>query len=300
MGLIKEVWVADIAANLFRDSSFFMRSKDYSEFADNFGIVHIPNSGARPTVNVNTGVPGTPAQRTDVDNTYTLDTFRTVPIYITRAEEIETSYEKRMAVLAEHTDALEAAIGDWMAFRWAPTLTAQILRTSGGNRAVFITGATGTRKKAVKADILAVKRIMDTQDIPQEDRFCCIPAEMYNDLLEDADLLNSQLMGTANLPSGAVNKLYGFTIYIRSLVGRYDNAGTPAPKSPGVATAATDNAAAIFWHMNTTSHSKGATNVFENNNDPIYFGDVISAEMRGGGAKSYTTQIGVVALVEIP
>lgn len=300
MALIQEVWVADIMANLFRDSSFFMRSKDYSEFADAYGVVHLPNAGNKPTVNVNSGVPGTPAQRTDADNSYVLDVFRTAPIYITNSEEIEASYEKRMAVLDEHIDALEAAVGDWMAYRWAVSLAAQQVRTTGGLRNAFITGATGTRKKMTKDDILNVKRIMDGQDVPQEGRYCCLPAEMYNDLLEDTDVLNSQLMGTPNLPAGAVNRLYGFTIYIRSLVCRYDNAGTPVVKSPSAATATTDNAAGLFWHENHTSHSKGSVKIFEANNDPVYYGDIISAELRGGGAKNYNTQIGVVALIEIP
>jgi hypothetical protein len=185
-----------------------------------------------------------------------------------------------------------------MGYRWATTVAGQQVRTTGANRTPFLSGATGTRKKATKEDVLAVKRIMDSQDVPQEGRYCCLPAEMYNDLLEDEDLLNSQLMGTANLPSGAVNRLYGFTVYIRSFVTRYDNAGTPAPKAPNAAAAAADNAGGLFWHESHAAHSKGGVKIFENNADAVYFGDVISAQLRGGGAKAYNSQIGIVALIE--
>jgi hypothetical protein len=121
---------------------------------------------------------------------------------------------------------------------------------------------------------------------------------MYNDLLEIDAILTSDKMGTANLSNGAVGRVLGFDIYIRSTAVVYTNAATPVPKTPGAAGAVTDNLAALFWHPMFVRKAMGDVRVYVNEGEAAYYGDILSAEARAGGRKSRTGGEGVVALVE--
>jgi hypothetical protein len=65
MALIKEIWVNDIQESLNENASFLPYSVDHSAYVA-FGTVHVPQSGANPTIEVNpSSFPLTINQRTD-------------------------------------------------------------------------------------------------------------------------------------------------------------------------------------------------------------------------------------------
>lgn len=298
MGIQKEVWATDIAQNLYPNNTFLVQSRNDNAFVEG-KKVYLPQSGSAPGVVVNrTTLPATGSQRTDTTTDYDLDSFTTDPTTIRNIEEIEVSYDKRMSVLEDHIGALNTQIAYRTATLWAPVTASRIVRTTGANRVAMAPGATGNRKKITLADILSVKRILDADDVPSEDRFMLIPAEMYNDLLEISDVLTSDKMGTANLPSGAVGRIYGFSIYMRSTALIFTNAATPAVRPLGYTPAITDNAAALFWHKNYVRRALGDVTIFSNENDATYYGSVFSAEVRAGGRRARADEKGVVVLVE--
>lgn len=261
--------------------------------------VHLPQSGASPAVEINRGtLPATSAVRTDADSTYNLDSYTSDPTVIRDIDAIEVSYDKRASVLSDHITTLNSQIGHYMLTKWAPAAAARIVRTTGANRAPMSAGATGTRKLVTVADFIQAKRILDKDDVPTEGRFVILPSEMYNDLLSIGDVLTSEKMGSANLASGAVGRLLGFDIYIRSNVLTFTNSATPVVKLPSAATAATDNAAALFWQKDFVRRAIGETKVFANENDPQYYGSIFSAEVRAGGKRARLDEKGVVVLVE--
>jgi hypothetical protein len=236
--------------------------------------------------------------RTDNDSTYDLDSYSTDPVTIRRIEEMEVSYDKRMSVLDDHIGTINEKIANQLAYVWAAEAATQIVRTSGGSRSAFVSGATGTRKKVVLADILAAKRILDAQDVPQEGRVMVIPSEMYNDLLELEEITNAEKYGRANLPDGAVNRIYGFDIYLRSSVVSYTNAATPVKRAPGAAVDIAANAGILCYHENFVRRALGQVHVFTKEDDPNYYGSVFSAEAKAGGRRRYASGIGVVSIVE--
>lgn len=298
MGIQKEIWTADIAANIYPTNTFIVRSKDDTMYVDN-KTVHLPQSGTQPTVEKNRSTfPGTASQRTDITLDYNIDAYSTDPMHLLDTDEIEVSYDKRQSIISDHTDALNTTIADWMLVNWAPTVGSRIFRTSGDARPAGAPSATGDRKKVTLDDFLQAKRKLDKDDVPSEGRVVVMPADMYNDLLALDAIISADKLGNAALPSGVVGRIFGFDIYIRSRVLVFNNAATPVVKNPGVAGAATDNEAALFYHPNFVRRALGAVKLFADEDNPLYYGDIFSAEVRAGGTKARTDSKGVVALVE--
>lgn len=302
MALQTEVWAADIATNLFKNNEFVRRSKNDDVWVEN-AIVHLPQAGQKPTViRGRVTVPATIAPRTDAEATYALAEFTSDPTLIKDIEATEVSYDKRSSVLEEHTLTLQESIGSYTPFVWCPTgaaIATNFVPTSGAARPAMATGATGTRKKISKTDILAAKNLLDRMDVPLTGRVILFPSDMYNDLLTDPDLLTSFNMNQGNLPDGVVGRIFGFEIMMRSSVGSCV-VTTNVIKDPAAATAATDNAVAIVWHPQFTRFALGEIKVFADENKPEYYGSIFSALVRAGGRAARQDFKGVVAIVEAP
>ncbi len=302
MAIQTEIWARDIAEAIFPANSFMAKSLSDDMFVDN-KTVHLPQSGALPTVERNRVVfPAVPAQRTDTTSTYDLDEFTSTPSLIRDIEEIETSYDKRSSVLRDHIESINRDCANWLAYHWGADVAAAILRTTGGNRATQVTGATGNRKKLTITDIINAKAKMDDMDLPEEGRVVLLPSFMYNDLVQDnwATLLSMDLSGEAKIANGNVMRLLGFEIHKRGVKNllQYTNAATPVKRTPDAAALVTANAAALFWHPNFVRRAKGEIKVFADYDKPEYYGSTFSALARLGGRKRYTDGTGVVAIVE--
>jgi hypothetical protein len=299
MSIQREIWVTDITQNLFPNNSFLQASRNDSQFVEQGKIVHLPQVGSVPAVSKNRSTfPATASQRQDDDSTYNLDSYTSDPTHIRDIDAIEVSYDKRMSVLSDHIGALNDAIAYGIAVNWTPNSASRIIRTTGNNRNAMAPSATGLRKKITLDNFLSAKRILDKDDVPSENRYVLLPAEMYNDLLELSDVLTSDKMGTANLPTGAVGRLLGFNIFIRSNALIFTNATTPVVRPLGYTPATNDNAAALFWHKDFVRRAMGEVKIFADENSPQFYGTVLSAEVRAGGKTAYANHKGVVALVE--
>jgi hypothetical protein len=298
MPIQTEVWVRDIAEKLMPDNTFLRRSRNDDAFVNNL-TVHRPQAGALPEVQRNrTTLPAVPVQRTDTVNDYNLVEFTTTPTLVRNIEEVEVSYAKRSSVLSGHTKTLDRDIASWMATVWAPNGNSNLLvPTTGTARAGSAPGATGTRKSLTVADVRNLRRLMDKQDVPQEGRYLLISSDFYADLLADTQMTNRDFMPMYDQATGSIGKLLGFSLYVRSSVGRYATGSTTA-KDPVAANAATDNAYGLAWHEDCVAAALGETFVFDNLNDPQYYGSIFSALTRGGGQKYYSSQEGVLAIVE--
>lgn len=302
MAIQTEVWARDIAEKLFPENSFVNESISDDAWVNN-KTVHLPQAGALPEVQKNRSVfPAPLVKRTDTDATYDLDEFTSTPSLIQDIEEVEVSYNKRASVLQNHIDEQNKQIANHMAYAWAATAAASIIRTTGADRAANTPGATGTRKILTLADIFKVRSLMDDMDVPEEGRCMLLPSHMYNDLLENEKdiLLSKDFRGDADVRNGVIMTLLGFKVYKRGKenVLRYSNAGTPVPIDPTTAGAATDNAAALFWGNRFTRKAKGAIKVYADEDKPEYYGSVFSTLVRAAGRKRYADGTGVAAIVE--
>jgi Phage capsid protein len=296
MALQTEIWVAEIAANLFKDNSFVRRSKRDDAFVEN-KIVHLPQSGATPkVVRDRSTYPAVIAQRADSDNTYNTHEFTSDVTHITDIDAIEVSYAKRQNVLSDHISTIDDKMSDYVAYTWTPSTATQVVKTSGANRSALAVGATGNRKRITKTDILEAKRLLDRMNVPATGRVLLLNSDMYNDLLTDSDLLNAFFMNVGNLSDGVVARIYGFDIMIRT------NAATMtagfAPKDPEAVAAATDNAVSLAWHPSFVRAALGEVKVYADENKPEYYGSIFSAMARAGASPTYTDFRGIVAISE--
>jgi len=298
MAIQKEIWVKDIADNIFPDNSYFMQSIDDSPFVDG-STVHLPEAGARPGVSKNrSSLPATAGKRTDTEASYTIDSYTTDPIILQNAEEIELSYPKRQSILTDNIETLKTRVADELAIKWAPTLATNQVRTSGAARAAFVSGQTGNRKAVAKVDFIAVNAMFNRMDVSQDGRYALIDANMMADIMNIPEFVSYDKIGYAALTKGAIGMLLGIQIYVRSAAIRYDNTGTPVITAYGASVGAADNLACLFWHKNYVRRAAGAITVYEKIQDPQFYGDVLSAEVRFGGKKARQTEVGVISLIE--
>lgn len=303
MAIQTEIWARDIADALFPANAFTAQSISDDAWVNN-KVVHLPQAGALPVVVRNrTSYPATTVQRTDTDATYNLDEFTSDPTHIADIEQIETSYDKRQSVLRDHTEQIMKICSNWLQYHWGATIANNILRTTGGNRAAQVTGATGTRKKLTLDDLILAKAALDDMDVPPDGRNILLPAFMYNDLMTDnkTTLLSMDISGQARMEKGELNMIFGFKIWQRGKLNllSYTNAGTPVRRLPDAANLATANAAALCWHNNFVRRAKGSVKVYDDQDNPLYYGSIFSAMARLGGAKRYSAaETGVISIVE--
>ncbi len=298
MAIQREIWEDHIEGNLFKNNEFLLASTDASQFVLQGKVVHIPQAGALPTVTKDrSSLPATVTQRADVDITYPLNEFTTDPILIPNADTMELSYDKRESVLSEHEAALRQVTADSVLIDWAPATS--IISTTGAAVASHLTGTTGNRKKFSTADLKNAMLTLNKQNIPLEDRFALLSADMYQQLTDElTDTLYRDFSQTFDAKNGILGKLYGFNIMMRSSVVTYTNDSTPVVNVYGAAPAATDNDAVLCWQKNAVERALGDVVFYERVGDPTYYGDVYSVLVRMGARKRRSDEKGIVAILQ--
>lgn len=297
MAIQREIWTRDIAENLYPKNSFM----DFSMTDDDIEgtTVHTHEAGVASNIEEDrTELPAPIKKRTDVAGTYEIQEFTSDPILIQKTEEVELSYNKRQSVISNDTMNMRTRIANNLAYRWAPSLAANIIRTSGANRTATAPGATGTRKSVAKADIISLRELFDGWDIDDEGRIVLIPSSMYADILAIDDFVHANKIGSANIVKGSIGMLYNFNVMMRSRGPVYDNSGTPAAKHPTATAATTDNLSCLAWHPNFVRKANSEIEMFDNPAQAAYYGDIMSFLVRSGGKKRYSDEKGVAAIVQ--
>lgn len=297
MAIQKEIWQNTIIEGMFADNSFMSKAVNDNMYV-NGKKVHIPNAGAPSNVEIDRKtVPALAKKRTDVDVEYTLNELTTDPIYIPHAETVELSYDKRNSVIIQDRAQIIEKASVQMLYNWSPDSN-HFVRTSGTKTVTAYTkDATGNRKALVKADVLNLMTKFNADNIPQEDRYLLLDAYMYAQLLNDLTEGDQRaFFASANAQKGILGQLFSFNVMQRSQVLRYATGGTLTKWN--VSGAATDNAAGLAWHMNSLSRALGEVKVFDDMDNPLYYGDIYSFLIRVGGTIRRNDKKGVYALVQ--
>ena len=262
--LIKEHWVNILIENLFADNTFISRSINHSAFVDG-EKVHVPNAGAKPAITKNgTTFPMQASQRTDADVNYAIDAYRTEPIYVQNVEQIQLNYDKINSVLMNAKSALQEEISLSVLSNW-------IAKATGA-------GHSTVAAKFDRDTLLAIKLAFDKQDIPQSGRCIIMTPDAYSELFADLQAAEQYAFSaSANAQRGTIGTIFGFDVYMRSKV---DNA-------------ASSKVSAFAWHDGAVSRALGNTQIFQNDKDALFFGDVISAEVLAGGTAIRNDKAGI-------
>jgi hypothetical protein len=294
------MWKREIIERLKLDNRFMEFAVNGDEHVYGGSVVHIPQSGG-PTATIvnNSTYPLTVVQRGDTDITYALDRFSKQPTLITDIDKAELSYNKMQSVIDEQLGSLLDDVGTWMLYRWAlslPNTSAFRVATSGAAvRPGGAAGATGNRKRATEADIIAAKSALDAANVPAKDRFFILCASHYNDLLADTNL-KTYFQNVVMIKEGEIPALHGFKFVQRNLTIRCAAAGTV--KAPDAANATDDNEASVFYQKGMVEKATGSVEVFENLQRAEYQGDIVSFLIRNGGRRRRADDKGVGLLVD--
>ena len=296
MALNKEIWLNTIQENFYPDNSFASKSVDDSSFVSN-KTVHIPNAGKPSGVEVNrTKKPATISERTDQDLTYNIDELTSNPIYIPNVDTVELSYDKRQSVIANDRQELQRVANQNLLYRWADG--AGLSKTTGGWVAAHTSdGATGQRKKFSKAEVLSAMLRFNKDNVPMLGRYMLLDASMYAELLDDlTDKELSAFLNSANAQQGIIGQRYGFSFMQRSEVLRVD--GKNAILKWTEEDAADESAAALAWQESCVSRAIGDVKMFQQMDDPTYYGDIYSFLVRTGGSMRRYDKKGVLLIAE--
>ena len=301
MALNKEIWLSTIQENFFPDNSFMVRSIDDSQFVSN-KTVHVPNAGTPSGVKINRtdaqkGSNAGMAKRTDTDLTYDIDELTTNPVYIPNIEMVELSYDKRQSVLANDRQQLQDTAAQNLLYKWY--VKANAIETTGSARAAHTSStATGNRKAITKADVLALSIKFNENNVPMDGRTLLLDATMYADLLDNLTGTElSAFLASANAQNGTLGRLFGFDVMMRSQVLKC-KANKDLLEYSDTAIAA-ECAVGLAWQKNCVSRALGETKMFDNTDDPTWYGDIYSFLVRMGGSPRRYDKLGIVPIVEV-
>lgn len=303
-----EVFETYIVKKLHRTNPFMAHAVNESSYVLGGAVVHIPQSGEPPKVVKNRKTfPATAVQRADTFVSYTLDVYTTEPTHITWHEENEISYDKTDSVLNDHVETLVELVGDNMLYNWVHGMNASgtydevpagnRITTSGAEVDATEEGQTGKRLALSYKDLQRAQALMNKQLVPKEGRVALLESYMYQQLI---DSMNANQMAafqqTADLENGIVGRFAGFAIMERGVVLSCNSSG--AFKVPGEAMAATDNLVALCWQKDCVAVAKGDIKPFQDTDNPMYYGDIFSALVKGGGRARRGDWAGIVPIVQ--
>ncbi len=301
-GLQKEEFLSTIQENLFESVAYLQNSTSHDAFVDN-DVVNIPQAGGLPTVVKDRDVlPAPVSKRTDSNKSYTLSQYTTDAIVVQSLEELQTNYAKRESVLSDHRSALADEIAKDCLYNWAVATSAdssRIIRTSGATTGIAPDGTAASRKIMTKEDVAKIARQMDKDNMPMSERYLLLPVDMYYDLFDDAELLRKDFMNQAALPTGVIDRLFNFNIMLAPAnLPLFDNTATPVIKAVGSAVAGSDNFAGLAWHRSAVCKAMGAIDVRLDADNPVYYGDVMTAEAMHGSTTMRSDKKGIISLVQ--
>jgi hypothetical protein len=121
---------------------------------------------------------------------------------------------------------------------------------------------------------------------------------MYADLLDNLTGTElSAFLASANAQNGTLGRLFGFDIMMRSQVLKC-KANKDLLEYSDTAIAA-ECAVGLAWQKNCVSRALGETKMFDNTDDPTWYGDIYSFLVRMGGSPRRYDKLGIVPIVEV-
>lgn len=301
----------ELQKQLFPDNSFYKKSRTETGIGPDVENVEIPVAG-----NVGAAKSGDPTslplqvlEREDTKKSYPVEQLYTDPYLVRNEEMIVLNYNKLTDLATSLGLSINERAGDIAATEWGASEATNIVRTtSSSTRTTAVTGTTGTRKRIAKDDMIGVRTLFNKMNLPSLGRqslFGLLTPEMVEDLLLIPEFVDFDKTGElSKLRNGEIAYIMGFNLMMRnnsigSVGVMYDNTATPVKRTVDEALAATDNAAAIFWHSQMVRHAEGNAKSFINRDKAEYLGGtLLSSVVRFGATFDRPDEKGIVALIE--
>lgn len=307
--IASEVFANYIVEKLRRSNPHIGLAADESQYVKAGAVVHIPQAGNPPAVEKNRSTyPAVATRRGDTSVTYALDSFTTEPVHVAWSEQAEISYDKTDSVLGDLVATLMETVGDNIIYDWVAGLknkgaatdvipAANILITAGTSDAFELApGITVQRNAFSYKDLENAQYLMNHQNVPKQGRYALLESKMYQQLLDSLSANQmAAFQAAADLKNGICGRLFGFDILERSAVLNF--VSTTTPVVPGTEIVNTMNPAALCWQKDCVAIAKGDIMPYQDLGNPLYYGDIFSAEVKMGGRAKRSGYEGVVAII---
>jgi len=301
---------SELQKQLFPDNEFYKKSRTETGIGASVESVDIPVAG-----NVGAAKSGEPETlplqikaREDSVKNYIVEQIYTDPYIVTNEESIVLNYNKLTDIASSLAMSVNTRAADIAAVNWGATLATNIAQTTGTGRATNVTGTTGNRKAIIKNDMLNVRRVFNRMQLPNRGRgsiYGLLTPDMVDDLMKIPEFVDADKTGElSKLLAGEIGFIAGINLMMRtsdngSAGVMYSEAATPVKRTIDEALAATDNAAAIFWHTSMVRHAEGHAKSIINRNVAGYNGaTIIENIVRFGATFDRPDQKGIFTLVE--
>lgn len=299
-GLNKEIWLSRLEANeWFADNPFMQDAVNLDAFVDN-DVINFGKQGAFTAgVQKNPSYPlAAPVQRTDAPGTMALDEYATNPIVVTDAEQVELAYDKLDSYVRQAQQHLEeriAAEALWQLGATGNSANTPIIDVAATN-AVH---PTDSRKILTEKDVAKLAELWDNLNYPQAGRVLVINPNTFWSLVNNSTSLMNQYI--INDPKGVINgtvlQIHGFQILKRTGTPYYDNAavGSTVKIAYGTAPGVNDLPAAVAYIRNLTfGRAMGSISMYENANDPLWQGTIMSFRKRAKVQPFFQQYLGII------
>jgi len=306
MALNTQLWLDTFVENLYPSNEFYAGAQDDSRFVKNLSII-IPNYQEEVTVfDMGAAVgtyPRTLKELTHTEKVYSMTQYGVDPYMVDPVEAEEFSYDKRLAVLNQTIYKLQSQIGYKIAWEWTVSATNSIIPTTG--TATRLNRFGQTVKRTTYQDLLNLQTKLNSQNVPTQGRRLLVDAFGLEDLQLLALSTNSGMLNEKAFTEGAIMRVAGFDVFMRSDVASFTVGGVK--KAIDAVDAATDRSCAVAYHPNLVRYAVGTKEnngikVFIGQEDPTIYGTSMSAYSRVGASPSYAvntnTVKGVVTLIE--
>jgi hypothetical protein len=299
-------WAKMIMKHLFKDNAFLAKVTRADEFVVRNTAVVIPQPGALPQViKNNVSFPMVAVQRGDTIVMYGLNTYVTVPTFITLDELDAISYDKAESVYDDHFKILNQQCADDQIINWANGLpgASNVVYTSGAATGVLEGGQAGQRNTCTYMDVKKLQRLMNKSNVDPDNRTLLMEANMYDQFTDSlAGTPYKDFSSQLDPKTGETRKLFGFDIICRSSViaaaAGLDGGGLLACNALNAALGATDNIGCFAFQKQSVELAMGSIHLFSRENDPLYTGDIKNCRIKAGGRVRRADNAGVYALMQ--
>jgi len=308
MALNTQLWLSTFQENLYPDNSFYQGTMNDSQFVKNLSVI-IPNYQEEVTTfDMGAAAGSYPRALKELAHTekvYSMIQQGVDPYMVDPVEVEEFSYDKRLEVLKQAISKLKDDVGVKINWEWTVTAANSIFETTSTSKRANRFGNTGIKRISF-ADLLNLQTQLNLQNVPVEGRRLLVDAYGLQDIQVMPELVGSPALTEKAFSNGAIMRVAGFDVYMRSATTSFTSAG--AKKAIGVVDTSTDLGSAIAFHPNFVRYAVGTKNnsgvkVFIGSEDPTIYGTSMSAYTRVGGSTSYVEDAnnvvkGIVTLIE--
>jgi hypothetical protein len=284
-GLLREVWLDELAAKFFEKDDFLMDGKDWNMWVENDAI-NLAEIGASPNVVRNRTLVQYPipvTQRPDTALRLSLDDYSTDSTVVRDVEQVTISYDKRKSVLDDHKANLLQKIAIDGIYAVAPTANTTdtpVLKTSG---AVSTSAGNAGNKMLVSGDVANLAMAFDNRNWNQIGRTLVVTPTVFWEFINNDPVLKEQAKFNSRLGSaypGNWVECCGFIIRTKVSTALY-NKTTLVKSAFGTVPGVNDKQASIAYIAKESfGRALGTAQMYVLENDPSQQGDVINFRQR--------------------